>query len=151
MALLTRAPKRGLERFGLLDEIEEMRRGMFDLDRFPWLTFRQGRWMPFLDVFEKDAELVVRADLPGLNEKDVKVYMTDHTLVIEGERKEEEKVEEGAYYRHEVSYGEFVRRIELPEGVEPEKIVASYRNGILEVRVPKGTTAKPKEIPVEIG
>lgn len=156
MTMLMKAPKKGLQRFEPFHEMEEMRREMDDI--FAWFGRRMPRfapagreaWMPFVDVFEKNGEIVVKAELPGLEKKDIKVHVTDDVLTIEGERKTEEKVEEDNWFRHEMSYGEFVRRIDLPEGVDPERIEARYENGILELHMPKSEGFKPKEIPIPV-
>src|ERR1044071_2623860 len=80
----------------------------------------QGLWLPQVEMFERDDELVVRADLPGLKKDDVKVEVVDNGITIEGERKKENEVKGEGYYRSERSYGKFYRRLPLPDGVDPE-------------------------------
>jgi len=93
-------------------------------------------WSPAIEVFQRQNELVVRADLPGCNKDDVKVEMTDDGLVIQGERKEEHEENRQGYFRSERSYGQFYRLIPLPEEVEPDQIRANFNNGVLEITVP---------------
>jgi HSP20 family protein len=92
-------------------------------------------WAPQIDVFERDGDLVVRADLPGMKKDDVKVEVRDDRLVIEGERRQQAERREGGYYRTERSYGEFRRVIPLPEGIESDAATASFDDGVLEVRM----------------
>jgi HSP20 family protein len=90
-------------------------------------------WSPQVEVFERAGRLVVRADLPGLKKEDVKVEITDDALVISGERKSEFEDNREGYYRSERSYGSFLRRVPLPEGVAADAADATFRNGVLEV------------------
>lgn len=97
----------------------------------------QGRWAPAADVYERDGDLVIRLDLPGIDpDKDVQVTVEDGVLCISGERKRE-AVEGDRYYRREWSYGSFERSIRVPKHVQTDDITASYENGVLEVVVPK--------------
>ena len=105
---------------------------------------------PALDVFEDKDDVVVKAELPGMDKENIEVNLTDTTLTIKGEKKKEEEVKEENYYRSERSYGSFVRSVELPKSVYSDKVKASFKNGILEVRAPKTEEAKAKEIKVKI-
>jgi HSP20 family protein len=96
----------------------------------------QSLWSPEIEVFERGGQLVVRADLPGLNRDDVKVDIRHDALIIQGERRQEHEENEEGFYRSERSYGSFYRSIPLPEGVEDEDIKASFRDGVLEVTMP---------------
>jgi HSP20 family protein len=126
-----------VKRFG-----EEMDRlfGDFGLDRNwipPALTVEAGRtWAPEIEIFERDGELVVRADLPGLKKEDVKVELTDEGLTIEGERRSEHEENGEGYYRSERNYGNFYRRLPLPEGADPDDATAKFHDGVLEVTMP---------------
>src|SRR5882672_36145 len=126
-----------MKRFG-----EEMDRlfGDFGLDRNwipPALMGEAGRaWAPEVEIFERDGELVVRADLPGLKKEDVKVELTDEGLTIEGERRSEHEENGEGYYRSERNYGNFYRRLPLPEGVDPDDATAKFHDGVLEVTMP---------------
>jgi HSP20 family protein len=109
---------------------------------------REG-WTPALDVYEKEGEIVIRLDLPGIEKKDVKVKVLDDILTIEGDRKLEKKIEEENYLCQEAFYGTFTRRIALPNPVEEYEVKATFKNGVLEIHVPvKVESEKPKEIPV---
>ncbi|WP_243371598.1 Hsp20/alpha crystallin family protein [Geotalea sp. SG265] len=99
-----------------------------------------GTFTPTCDIFESGNELVVKSDLPGMSREDVKVTIMDNNLIIEGERKSEEKVERKDYLRVERTHGSFSRRIALPEGIDSEQIKASFKDGVLEIRVPKTET-----------
>jgi HSP20 family protein len=116
---------------------------------------RKG-FVPPTDVYERDGNLVIRTELPGLDPtKDVKVRFEDGALLITGERRQKEEVKEDAYYRMETSYGVFTRRVPLPEGIDEETITADYKDGVLEILVPKAAAElqapKVKEIPVHAG
>jgi HSP20 family protein len=99
----------------------------------------EGAWLPAVELFERAGTLVLRAELPGLKREEITVEVTDHTLTIAGERKAEQEVKEQTYYRCERSYGSFQRAITLPAGVEPGQIAATFKDGILEVTLPKAT------------
>ena len=105
---------------------------------------------PTVDVYEEKDDIVVKAELPGMDKDNIEVNLTDHTLTIKGEKKKEEEVKEENYYRSERSYGSFLRTLELPKDVHADKVKASFKNGILEVRIPKTEEAKAKEIKVKV-
>ncbi|MGZ4137361.1 MAG: Hsp20/alpha crystallin family protein [Actinomycetota bacterium] len=109
--------------------------------------------VPPVDVFARNGDLVVRAELPGIDpEKDVTIEVQDHTLVIRGQRQQEERIEEGDIVRIESVYGSFNRMIQLPDGVNPDDIRASYNDGVLEVVVPKAAEmSQGKRIPIQSG
>lgn len=93
-------------------------------------------WLPQVEAFEREGNLIVRADLPGLNKDDINVDIADDTIKIRGERRQEKEENEEGYYRSERSYGTFYREIPLPSGVNPEEANASFRNGVLEITMP---------------
>ena len=95
--------------------------------------FGQTAWSPQVEVFERAGQLVLRADLPGLNKDDVQVEVTDDALTISGERRSEHEEKGEGYYRSERSYGSFYRRIPLPEGVNADEANATFRDGVLEI------------------
>ena len=155
MAVPMKANPWGLRKFELFPGIDSIRREMDTLfgslaRPFPMLRPMESEgWMPALDVYEKENEMVVRLDLPGIEKKDVKVKVLDDVLIIEGERKLEKKIEEENYLCREAFYGTFTRRIALPNPVEEYEVKATFQNGILEIHVPvKVETETPKEIPV---
>lgn len=110
-----------------------------------------GEISPSVDVFEEGGDVVVKAELPGMKKEDLSVDFHDGTVVISGEKKHEEKVEQKNYHMIERSYGSFTRSIRLPAQVHQDKAKASFKNGVLEIRVPKTEEAKKKErkIPIE--
>lgn len=118
----------------------------FDL---PWEA-RESAWLPNLEIAERGGRLVVRADLPGLTKDDVKVELRDDALCIEGERRQEREEKRKGLYRSERTYGRFYREVPLPEGVDPERATASFKNGVLEVTMPAPPRqAKGRRVPIE--
>jgi HSP20 family protein len=107
------------------------------------------RWMPPMDLVEAEDHFVLKADLPGLTDEDVKIEVQDGTLTISGERKAEHEEREHGWYRIERSFGSFNRSLSLPEHVDASGIKAEFKNGVLEVRIPKPEERKPQRI--EIG
>jgi HSP20 family protein len=107
-------------------------------------------WAPAVDIYETENELVVKADLPDINEKDLDVRIENNTLTVRGERKFEKKVEEENYLRVERTYGSFSRSFSLPNTVNSEAIKAEYKNGVLTVELPKRAESKPKQIKVNV-
>jgi HSP20 family protein len=99
----------------------------------------------------KDGNLVVRADVPGLEPKDIDISILGNVLTVKGERKSEQEVNQEDYLRREVSYGAFERRMTLPEGTAADKIRASFRNGVVEITVPLAKETVAKKVPVEAG
>lgn len=107
-------------------------------------------WVPAVDIYETEHELVVQADLPDVNEKDIDICVENNLLTIRGERKVEKSVSEDNYLRVERSYGTFSRSFALPNTVKTDSIKAEYRNGVLSVSIPKREDAKPKQIKVAV-
>lgn len=143
------------------DPFEELREMQRSLDRlFDELTGRrparrrEGRepvvWEPAVEVYETDQEVVVRAELPGVDPKNVNVTVQDNTVTIEAEAKEEQEERGRNYLRRELRYGQFFRTVALPAEVKADAAKATYRNGVLELRVPKSERAKPKQVKVEV-
>jgi HSP20 family protein len=149
------SPFRMLEHFA--DEMDRM------FDDFGLSQTRRRRsagdetlmWAPRVDVTQQSNELIIRADLPGLNKDDVKVDVTDDAVTIQGERRRERSDDEGGVYRTERSYGSFFRSIPVPEGAIVDQAKASFRNGVLEIRMPappeQVTTGRRLEIGDESG
>ena len=107
------------------------------------------RWIPAMDLVEKDDHLELRADLPGMSEDDVNVEIRDRVLTISGERKDEQEETREGYRRIERAFGRFSRSITLPDGIDPNEVEANFDNGVLVVTIPKPKEAEPKR--VEIG
>jgi len=105
-------------------------------------------WSPAVDVYETENELVLKADLPDVDPKNVEVQFENGTLRLKGNRKFEEEKNGKGYHRIERSYGSFVRAFSLPETVDPEKVKADFKNGVLTVTMQKKEIAKPRPIPV---
>jgi HSP20 family protein len=109
------------------------------------------RWSPAMDVVETEDNYVLRADLPGVSEGDVKIELDDNVLTISGERKSAHKEAKEGYYRVERAYGSFSRTLKLPEGVDADSISASFDRGVLEVNVPKPEQRKPRRVEIAVG
>jgi HSP20 family protein len=107
-------------------------------------------WAPAVDIYETENELVVKADLPDLSEKDIDVLVENNMLSIRGERKFDQTVEEDNFLRVERSYGAFSRSFSLPNTVNAEAVQASYKNGVLKVELPKRPESKPKQVKVNV-
>ena len=105
-------------------------------------------WHPAVDIFEKDDKLVIKAELPGMDKKDISLDIHNDVLTLRGERKYENEVKEENFYRKEMSRGSFVRSFSLPGDSDAERIQAEFKDGILTVEVPKSETRKPKQITV---
>jgi HSP20 family protein len=108
-----------------------------------------GMWVPSIESYMKDGKLIVKAELPGVDAKDLDVTITDRELVMKGERKSEKDEKGKGYSYREISYGSFERRFLLPEGVKTEELKATFNNGILEIAVPVPAVPKAKKIEVE--
>lgn len=141
-------------------ELETMRRDMERLfeelfepvvRRGRWITKREhGVVVPNVDMYDRKNEIVVKAEIPGVEKENIDLKITDNNLTIKGEIKKEEEVKEEDYYSCERSYGSFTRTIALPSEVDSLKAKATFKNGILEITLPKKEEAKPKEIKIEV-
>ena len=109
-----------------------------------------GTWAPAVDVAEEPEKLLVRVEVPGMEEKDLKINFEDGLLTVSGER-HFERTETRNYHRIERAYGSFTRTFSLPRSIDSAKIAASYRNGILEIEIPKLEESKPKQIQINVG
>jgi len=136
-------------------EFDRIRR---EMDRL-WDSFLEGRplrraedgreWLPSIDVSETKNELVIKAELPGLDPKDIDISMNNGYLTIKGEKKHEKEEKDENYHLIERSYGSFTRSVRLPREVQNDKITASFKNGVLRVTLPKSEEAKKKEIKIK--
>ena len=150
--LARRAPVSTVTPFRMFDRLADEIDRVFDdfgLGR-EWITPRWGGsrlstpargaagafWAPDIEVYQRNDEFVVRADLPGLKKEDVKIDVTDNALTIQGERQQEEETERGGVYRSERSYGIFYRTIPLPEGAITDQAKATFNSGVLEIAMP---------------
>lgn len=125
---------------------------LFDNFFFPTRTGanQEGlwNWNPAVDVYENDAAIVVKAELPGVDKDQIAVNVEGRILTIKGERKTENEVKEESYYRRERTYGHFERSFTLPAEVNQEMIKADFKDGVLKIEVPKPEEKKPKQITV---
>jgi HSP20 family protein len=154
MKSLTRwDPLRTIRAWDPLDELRSMQR---DMDRlFGTVLGRDvpaeliSVWMPSVESFTKDGKLVFKAELPGVDAKDLDVSIADRELVIKGERKSEKDAKEENYSYREIAYGSFERRFVLPEGVKTDELKAKFTNGILEITMPAPAITKARKIEIE--
>jgi HSP20 family protein len=110
--------------------------------------WRAGSWSPPVDIYETDDALIVKAELPGFSKEDVNIEIRDNALLLSGSRKREAEVKEENYHRMERSYGGFQRSFLLPTTIDQEKVTASYKDGVLELRLPKVESAKARRIAI---
>lgn len=115
----------------------------FELEPLP------GEWVPSLDISETADSIEVKAELPGMDPKDIEISLSGDNLMIKGEKKQEKKEKSKNYHRVETRYGAFSRSISLPASVKSEDIKAVYKKGVLSISLPKKEEAKPKQIPVK--
>ena len=107
-------------------------------------------WAPAVDVMETDEEFQIRAELPGVEKKDVKLSVENGVLLISGHREQEKEEKGKRYHKIERAYGNFARSFTVPEAVNAEKVTAEFKNGLLNVRLPKSEKARPKSIEVKV-
>lgn len=109
-----------------------------------------GAWSPAVDVYDRGNEVVIHAEIPGMKKDDIDVRVENNVLTIRGKKERSEEVKEEGYYRSERAYGTFSRSFSLPSTVDPTKIGAEYRDGVLTLNVPKAEEAKPRQIDVKV-
>jgi HSP20 family protein len=120
---------------------------------FPFTSYTsepKDSWLPAVDILEKEGNLILRAELPGMTEKQIDVKLEGNTLTLKGERKMDNEDKKNNYHRVESFYGAFTRSFRLPETVDLEKISADYKNGVLTVTIPQKPEVKPREITVSV-
>lgn len=139
------------------DDIDRMERIFqdFGTPRFPRLFDWEGLRTsplraPAVDVYEEGDNVIVKAEIPGANKEDIEINVTDSVLTISGEKERKEEVKDDKYYRCERSYGSFSRSVELPSEVQTAKAQATFKDGVLEVRLPKTEESKRKAVKVAI-
>ena len=108
-------------------------------------------WMPAMDLVETEDHFVLRADLPGVPEEDVKIEFEDNVLTVSGERKSEHEDKREGFYRLERSSGSFARSLTLPEGIDVDAVAATFDKGVLEIRIPKPEERKPRRVAISVG
>jgi HSP20 family protein len=105
-------------------------------------------WAPSVDIFETEKELVLTAEIPGIDEKDIEIKIEDNTLSLKGERTFEKETKEENYHRIERSYGSFYRAFTLPNSIDPERIQATHENGVLKITMPKRDELQPRKVKI---
>lgn len=145
MEIMSYDPKQSL--MNLRDNINRI----FDMS-IPenWGEGREAsQWRPSVDIYEKDNEMVVHAELPGVKKDDISLDLKENVLSIRGKRESEEEIDEDGYYRKERRFGSFQRSIPLAESIDPEQVKASFKDGVLEVRVPRSQTKEMRRISID--
>ncbi len=118
-------------------------------DPFFSSAFRDNdRWLPAVDILEKDGNLILRAEIPGVSEKDIELKLEGNVLTLKGEKNREHTEDRGSFHRVESFCGSFTRSFTLPETVDRDNVKADYKNGILTVTIPQKPEVRPREIPV---
>ena len=133
-------------------EIQSEMNRLFDTFRGrPAAPEMGGRfWMPTVDAWETNDDLILSFDVPGVPEKEISLSITGDVLTLKGERRAHERVNGDSYFHGERTFGRFERSIRLPVPVEAEGVQATYRDGVLEVRLPKAESSRPREIRIEV-
>lgn len=134
-------------------DIDEMFNRFFGTTEEEWLpsTWRSGfPAMPTVESYVRNGELIVRADLPGIDPKEVELAVEGHRLMLRGERKAKEERKEKDYFYREVSYGRFERAVDLPEGVDTDTIKATYHDGVLEITMKAPKEMVAKKVPITV-
>jgi HSP20 family protein len=149
MAIVRWEPLRELS--SLQNEMNRLFNTAFDAPTTPGNGAAMRRWVPAMDLLETADHFVLRADLPGLTQDDVKIELEDSTLTVSGERKSEHEDKQEGYYRVERAFGSFSRSLTLPKGIDADAVTASFDNGVLEIRVPKPEERKPRRISIAVG
>jgi HSP20 family protein len=114
-------------------------------------SYGSRRWIPPMDLIETEDNLVLRADLPGVDRDDIEIEVKEGVLTVSGERKAQHEEKREGFHRVERSFGRFSRSLELPKGIEADNIAASFERGVLEVRMPKPAERKPTRIEIQTG
>jgi HSP20 family protein len=150
MTIIRREPARELH--SIQQEVNRLFGTFFDSPT--GASFRSGharRWVPAMDVAEDGDQYVLRADLPGVDEGDLKIEVEHNVLTISGERRSEVRDRKDGYYRVERASGSFSRSLTLPDGVDADSVHASFENGVLEVTIPKPAEHKPRRVEISVG
>ncbi len=132
----------------LQDQVNRLFEDTFTRDRSGSADL--ATWAPVVDIYETENELVVKADLPDLEDKDIDVRVENNTLTIRGERKFEKDVNQENYLRVERAYGSFMRSFSLPNTISSENVRAEYRNGVLSLHMAKREESKPKQVKISV-
>ncbi len=134
MAIVKYDPWRDV--LSLRDEIDRLFEDFFPVKSSERRDYLSEVWAPAIDIYETKDDVVVKAELPGMSKEDIKINIVDNSLIIEGEKKQEKEVKEENYYRVERRYGAFRRVVEIPVPVKTENVEATYKDGVLEIKLP---------------
>lgn len=134
----------------LRERMDKMFEDSLSRFRHPEEATMQTFWSPLVDIYETDENIVLKAELPGVDKSEVSVEVKDNTLILKGERKREKELKEENYHRIERSFGTFMRSFSLPVTVKQDHVKARFKDGVLEVTLPKSEEAKPKQVKVEV-
>jgi HSP20 family protein len=155
MALARRTPASSLTRWEpgrelqrLREEMDRLFEGVFGRGEGEGGGWLAGAWAPPVDLYETDDAFILKAELPGLTKDDIQLEVHESTLTLRGERKHEAEVKEARYHWRERAYGSFQRSFWLPATMDVEKVQATFKEGLLELRLPKHEAAKPKHIDI---
>ena len=135
-----------------LRTIQEQMNRLIDLawTRESGEDIREGAWQPPVDIYENENSVIIKAELPDVDQKDIEVKIEDNTLILRGERKQDESIRKESYHRIERYYGAFQRSFALPLTIDREKVKANCERGVLTITLPKREESKPKQINVEV-
>ncbi len=147
MALIRWDPFRDL--LTLQDRMDRLFQDSMTRNRGYEESLAPGFWSPPVDIYETDEAVILKAELAGLNKNDVTIEVKNSTLVLKGERKFEKDIKEENYHRIERSYGSFSRTFSLPQTVDHSKVGATFKDGLLEITIPKIRDARPKQIEIK--
>lgn len=138
--------------FRELRAMQEQMNRLLDLswNREPGEELTEGIWQPPVDIFEDAESLIIKVELPGVDQKDIDVRIEDNTLILRGERKHDEEIKKENYHRIERFYGSFQRSFSIPGTIQQEKVQATCDKGVLTIVLPKKEETKPKQITVEV-
>lgn len=155
MALIPWRPREEWwDAFGNLENIQREMNRMFNLslarEGHRDMGLLDGAWSPAVDIYDSKDNILVKADIPGLSKDDIDVTVQADTLIIKGEKKQEKETREKDHVRTERYYGSFQRAIRLPADVQADRVEATYKNGVLELVLPKSEKAKPKQIKLDV-
>lgn len=157
MALIPWKDKGGAyDPFMDMERLRGQMNNLFNLSLSKWLDPVQDEepglsWGPALDLYDKKNEIVVKAEIPGIKKNEIDLVLEDGVLTIRGEKKTEEKKDADGLIKRELFYGSFQRSLQLPSEVDEKKVKASYRDGVLEIVLPKKESAKQKQLKIDIG
>jgi HSP20 family protein len=151
-ALTPRKPRRELDTLSrrMDDMFDRLTREFFSPGWWERPRAEAAVWEPAIECHLENGHLIVKADLPGVEAKDVNISVVGNQLTIEGERKRDKKEEEAGYFYEELPYGKFARKLTLPDGIDADKIKTAYKNGVLELTMPAPKQLVSKKIPIEV-